>query len=152
MQGRYLYICNWWKFTSNFFDSANVRRSAIWARRRCQDSWDSKKNVRKKNILVPKITFRIELIRAALQIRPFPLVKVLQSFDSRRQGILRHRKRKLVEPFLSSYISEQRKFSKRNKICSSVQNVTLLNNQVLNLHMCCKICDRNTCKMERTEE
>lgn len=71
---------------------------------------------------------------AALQIRPFPLVKVLQSFDSRRQEIPRHRKGKLVESFLSSYISEQRKFSKRNKCVTRCKRyVTLLNDQVLNI-------------------
>jgi len=58
---RQISLRNWWKFTSNFFDLANVCRFVTWARHRCQDSWELKKNVRKKNTFVPKITFRIEL-------------------------------------------------------------------------------------------
>lgn len=62
---------------------------------------DSKKNVR-KNILVPKITFRIGATSAALQIPSFPLVKVQVSIrvDKRSRDIVRENSLKSFSNFL----------------------------------------------------
>jgi len=112
---------NWWKFTSIL---SNISRSITRTkyRYRREDSWDSipleEKHTKEENIPAPKITFR-RWTSAALQIRPFPLVKVLQSFDSRRQEISRRREGKLAESLAQvraqSAQSAQRKFSERLK-------------------------------------
>lgn len=59
---------------------------------------DSKKNVRRKNILVPKITFRAT--SAALQIRSFPLVKVSIRVDKRSRDTVRENSLKSFSNFL----------------------------------------------------